>query len=543
MERERERERDMERERERMMAFNADSSNANCVEGKENPRGSVITTTTTTDQRMGMKGSGMASSTLSINNSGTGSVSNSVGGNGGGGVSGGGKLAVPCRYFNSWKGCMFGDTCEFGHFLESASLALPVPLEVHPNPLAHPLSLHHMNRHGQGGGDIFPTTQMDINVPMNMNTNMGVVRHPGVFESTDQHNQSIAAWPQHRGGNRPGPTAPPDRLPLDQGQGEPGGRWLFPLGQGQDREVGQGQGTGWRGTLNKHSLESDAEGSQGYPTRDTRTALTNQFNPHNPPAPLLAHPMSALTHFQSVPPPHHPGHFLLPDMGPIHEGAPRDYARFGYYQDPSHAQHPQHSLSHIEADIHTNMDTNMNMNINMRRRGRHNDEEGNQSNQGLFESRLQQHHQLSHDEGQGHRSRSGQGQLDGSNGMFWEPTGYPQSQSQFPLHPSMVNSNQEGTFRFPSHPNPHGNPEGTSSGNTHPHGNATYTAGDHNQLGWMSQSQAQAQSVMRQEQSGNTWNQIQDIGPQRTFPVQMQNRGQGQGGPGQGFFGPLHNQY
>lgn len=40
------------------------------------------------------------------------------------------KAAVPCRFFNTRKGCQFGDKCEFGHFAGISGNA-PLPLPVH----------------------------------------------------------------------------------------------------------------------------------------------------------------------------------------------------------------------------------------------------------------------------------------------------------------------------------------------------------------------------------------------------------------------------
>ena len=40
------------------------------------------------------------------------------------------KAAVPCRFFNTRKGCQFGDKCEFGHFSAGAVPNLPVPPQV-----------------------------------------------------------------------------------------------------------------------------------------------------------------------------------------------------------------------------------------------------------------------------------------------------------------------------------------------------------------------------------------------------------------------------
>lgn len=51
------------------------------------------------------------------------------------------KAAVPCRFFNTRKGCQFGDKCEFGHFSAGAVPTLPGPPQVRVGSLLHLLMI------------------------------------------------------------------------------------------------------------------------------------------------------------------------------------------------------------------------------------------------------------------------------------------------------------------------------------------------------------------------------------------------------------------
>lgn len=47
------------------------------------------------------------------------------------------KAAVPCRFFNTRKGCQFGDKCDFGHFSAGAVPNLPGPPQVWGAAITH----------------------------------------------------------------------------------------------------------------------------------------------------------------------------------------------------------------------------------------------------------------------------------------------------------------------------------------------------------------------------------------------------------------------
>lgn len=58
------------------------------------------------------------------------------------------KAATPCRFFNTAKGCQFGDKCSFGHFLPPSDLPPAGPMDVYMPPDAGP----HQDRSSRWGG-------------------------------------------------------------------------------------------------------------------------------------------------------------------------------------------------------------------------------------------------------------------------------------------------------------------------------------------------------------------------------------------------------